>query len=152
MPVFSHTYPSGPHLSGPARLSRNGPVIRVRIQAPDDPAQAVARLVGPGPPFQEGLALVDTGASRSAVDEGVIRKLGVAPVDVAMTGTPVGSHRLDVFPATLGFDDLGLTLVFDRVRGVRIAPQGIIAILGRDVLRRMVLVYDGISGHVVLGR
>lgn len=152
MPVFSHTYPSGPHLSGPARLSRFGPVIRVRIQALDDAAGGPAALGDSGPPFQEGLALIDTGAARSAVDEGVIRKLGAAPVGVAVTGTPVGSHSFDVFPAALGFADLGLTLVFDRVRGVRIAPQGIIAILGRDILSRTVLVYDGISGHVVLGR
>ncbi|HKZ58592.1 MAG TPA: hypothetical protein VJ547_01930 [Candidatus Thermoplasmatota archaeon] len=150
MAVFSRTYQAGPRLSSPAYLSRYGPVIKVRIQVPDDAGTLPTNLPDSGTHGRQGLALIDTGAARSAVDAGVIRGMGVVPVDVAMTGTAVGSHLLDVFPATLGFDELGLTLVFDKVLGANIAAQGIIAILGRDVLRRMVLVYDGVSGHVVI--
>lgn len=151
MPIYSQTSADERGVPNPRWLARRGPLLKVRIQAHSD-----IGLVEEGDPefaqkAKEGLALVDTGASSSAVDDSVIRGLGVAPVGVTYAGTAGGARPFNQFPATLGFQQLGLTLVFDRVVGCHIASQGIIALIGRDVLSRMLFVYDGPVGHTSLG-
>ncbi len=151
MAVYSRTYEGIRGFTASASLVRHGPVVRVRIQGASKGASPGLGAPAVERPVQEGLALVDTGAARTAVDQGILVNLGVSPFGVAPAGTPVGRRLLNVFPAILGFEDLGLTLAFDAVLGANLASQGIIALLGRDVLRRMVFVYDGVGGHVVLG-
>jgi hypothetical protein len=95
--------------------------------------------------------LVDTSASGSAVDLEVIAMLGVQPTGAISIATP--SHdRHDVFTY-----DIDLIIEGNRVHIAAVPvfttglkKQGIHGLIGRDVLKHMLLVYNGYSGHLTL--
>lgn len=147
MPSFTLT-------SGPA-----GPLIQVGICL-SGPHQEVLRKAGkPIPPLVLGTFLVDTGASGTVVDPGLIAPLLLTPTGAVMVqtpstnGQPVACHQYDVSlfippakPQKTGFY-VEATPVTESV----LRPQGIDGLIGRDVLARCVLIYNGEDGHFTLG-
>lgn len=97
-----------------------------------------------------GDALIDTGASISAVDDSVIRTLGVAPVGLANVGTGAGPNQQNLYPARFILPNIGIGIEFSRVLGSNLSSAGIIALLGRDVLSRMILIYSGGTGRLTI--
>jgi hypothetical protein len=99
--------------------------------------------------------LIDTGATRSCVDSKVIASLGVKPIGVAVTGTAGGPVQQYRYPARFRFPGEGLEIEFSSVIGVNLAGQSIggrdiIVLLGRDVLSRCILIYNGPGGFFTL--
>jgi hypothetical protein len=88
----------------------------------------------PGPQSPDpitGKALIDTGASRCAIDEEIVRSLSIPPFGLTSFHTPSGvSHQL-TDSASLSF-------------------PGITAIIGRNVIRSFVFIYNGPGGSVSL--
>jgi hypothetical protein len=115
----------------------------------------------PVPEPKHGLALIDTGASISGVDNGIIEALGVKPVgSVKLVSAKGGALHL-LYPATFSFPGTPLPGInFERVAGVELQePQAsdtqvkgppLIAIIGRDVLRQCLLIYNGYLGYITL--
>lgn len=101
----------------------------------------------PVPKPISGEALFDTGASISAVYTNVITQLGVNPISVTSVHTPGGVVQQNLHPIRFVFPTLGmLTVDFNAVIGSNLHPQGIIALVGRDVLSNCILVYNGPAG------
>jgi hypothetical protein len=106
------------------------------------------------PSPKPGLALIDTGASSTCVDETMVTDLGVQPVDVVKISTPSGTDQRSVYPASLAFPGTNLPSIdFPRLIGVDLSSQAIagtndpmVALFGRDLLRMFVLVYNGPAG------
>jgi predicted aspartyl protease len=96
-----------------------------------------------------GQALVDTGATFSAIDEGIADKLGVKPIGLAPSGTAGGEVMLNIYAARFILP-LNIQVGFSRATGVRLAGQQYIALIGRDVLSQMILVYNGPAGLISL--
>jgi predicted aspartyl protease len=96
------------------------------------------------------MALIDTGATASAVDNSVVTALGVNPVGTALVGTAGGPVTQPVYPIRTQLQGVGLTINFSRVTGAPLSNMGLVALLGRDMLTRMMLIYDGPSSEYTL--
>jgi len=146
VPIFKgRLLPPGvqaPALS-PAPLMQIGPIMAVLIEIPPALSQQLASQNQPIPPPVTGVALIDTGATLSGVHSPVLAQLGVATVGLANVGTAGGQQQQNVYPIRIVMSQLNLGLDYNQVLGVDLSGTGYIALLGRDVLQRMILVYDG---------
>ncbi|MHB1558579.1 MAG: aspartyl protease family protein [Isosphaeraceae bacterium] len=94
-------------------------------------------------------ALVDTGASKTNVASWVLDRLGLSPigqvlVHTASTGsTPLLGNVYAVDLALAGAKTGLLATDLDIVAAEDLSGSGVDALLGRDVLRRGLFVYDG---------
>ena len=112
-------------------------------------AEFLARSGLPVPLPQRGFALIDTGASITAVDEDVVASLGIQPIGRMKLSSPSHSRPAWLYAARLTCSGLPVLEVLDIV-GCTLQPQGFIALLGRNFLRKVVLVYDGPAGCFTL--
>ena len=153
MPVFSFFQWSKDHGQ---TLTGSGPLVSVEISIP---AALKAHLSAKGLPIpspQSGLALIDTGAFATAVDQTIFDALGIPPIDKITTTTPHGVSKSPVYPATVSFPGLDVVeMPMERVVGCSLKWQSvegkdIIMLLGRDLLQYFLLVYNGKSADIFL--
>jgi len=155
MPVYEGEFRTQAGQPVPGGLLRNGPVLPVEIAVPS----ALSRFLSarnqqiPGP--VAGFALIDTGATRSCVDNQVISSLNVNPIGITTLGTARGRSQHHLYPAKFSFPAMRFEIEFGSVVGVDLSGQGvgkmqIIALIGRDVLSRCILIYHGIKGSFSL--
>ncbi|MFZ5875985.1 MAG: hypothetical protein ACOYXU_06200 [Nitrospirota bacterium] len=142
----------------PDALERTGPVVPVQVGIPAALARQFESAGDAIPEPAVGYALVDTGANISAVDEPILTRLGVSPVGrlSVVTAHGIAEGKLEypgrfLFPGTTLQPREFARLLGIDLRGYR-SQQGptIIALLGRDVLRDYVLVYDGPGAYFTL--
>lgn len=142
---------TGDHTGNGAGLQFEGPKIAIEIAVPTVLAEFLARSALPVPPARRGFALIDTGASMTVVDEDVVASLGIQPIGQMKLSTPTQSRSAWLYAARLTCSGVGVPVleVLDVV-GCTLQPQGFIALLGRNFLRKVVLVYDGPAGFFTL--
>ncbi len=157
MPIHNHfnyrQNPSNPSqvIPEPHGLAVTGPIMQVELSVPDELAQYLTDNNQPIPPPLTGIGLIDTGASITAVDVSIIQQLGIQPVGISNVYTPQGSAQQELFPIKLTFiGGLPITINFSSVLGSELRNQGIIALIGRDVLSNCILIYNGTAGHFSL--
>lgn len=97
-----------------------------------------------------GFGLIDTGASVTAVDDQALARLGILPIAVIQVGTAGGQRAQQQYPAQIRFTQFGFDITFATVIGADLTGMGILALIGRDVLSRALLVYNGTLGHFIL--
>jgi len=132
------------------KIGADGPVIDLTVwigPARSATLHAAGRQV-PGPATIR--APVDTGADRTAIDLEVIRGLGLIHHNQALLHSSAAGTRAipaDTYIAQLVLGGLqaapfpGWREV--QVVGVSVAKQGILALIGRDLLDSCLVVYDG---------
>jgi hypothetical protein len=132
-----------------ANLQAVGPAFQLHLALTDMAQEAVKKAGGQVPPPVSLLAMIDTGASRSVIQQGLAAKLGLQPIGVVHINTP--SH------VNVPCYEYPLRLLFPSnviVEGVVIeAPlqgQHIQCLIGRDVLQQGVLVYIGYTNQFTL--
>lgn len=139
----------------PDALAGTGPVLQVRIEVPLVLAQSLQKANAPIPPPVEGFALVDTGASISSIDAPVFGQLNINQNGRALVGTAGGQHQQFTYPARLSFPGTGLpSMDHPKMLGCNLSghvlfgnqSMRIIALIGRDILRSFVFVYNGTAG------
>ena len=106
-------------------------------------------------------ALIDTGASITGIDIELFRKLNYPPIDVATLTTPSGHSHTNIYMVRLAipseqdpnFPPNIPRIIIDNIKavGVQLANQQYKILLGRDVLSKMILVYNGSQALVTLG-
>lgn len=153
MPVYNHYYPdSSNQINTPAsseQLARYGPTVPVTISVTARHAAILQKLNLPVPTPESGLALIDTGATFCAVDDDVVKSLGIPQFGTTAVHTPSGAAQLPTYPAALSFPGTTLpNISFADFMGSPLKVQGIIALIGRNVLMDFVLVYNGPGGFV----
>jgi hypothetical protein len=141
---------SGERVPNPNLLQQTGPCIRVKVDIPAALAEMLKTTESPIPPSQTGWVLIDTGAGVSAVDGSVLRALTVAEMDMAKVVTANGTAIYPRYPARLSFPETPIPArEFGRIFGADLSGYregpgpSIIALIGRDVLRDCVFVYNG---------
>jgi hypothetical protein len=135
------------HTANGAELQLQGPKVEIEIAVPAVLAEFLERSGLPVPPPQRGFALIDTGASITAVDEGVVASLGIQPIGQMKLSTPSQSMPAWLYAVQLTCSGVAMpVLELLDVVGCTLQPQGFIALLGRNFLRKGVLVYDGPTG------
>ena len=129
-------------LSVPVR--QRGAVVRVLVRVPGS-----AHELGPFP------AYLDTGASVTVLDSGVIPLLGteaVAEAGLHVLGRDTVSHH-GVYAVEVALADAEPSerawFALEALDGP-VNPKGTAAALGRDFLAHLVLTYDGPAGRVRL--
>src|SRR5712691_4719712 len=151
MPVFtSHlfeTMPDGTQRMNPIGLIKEGPFLEVLVSIPQALAAFYAKENMPLPTPISGMALIDTGASKSCVHGPIMRDLRVSPINTATTHTAAGPVTHSLYPAHFTFPAPKIEIDFASVVGVNLAGQTIlgkqlIALIGRDVLGMGMLVYN----------
>jgi hypothetical protein len=153
MPVFSFFHYSKEH---GRTLTETGPLVQVEVSLPAALKKYLSEKGHPIPSPQSGFALVDTGASATAVDQTIFDALGIQQIDTIPTSTPHGAGTSPVYPASLTFPGLNLTdMPMERVIGcnlkwTNIEGKEVIMLLGRDLLKYFLMVYNGLSSDLFL--
>jgi predicted aspartyl protease len=132
-------------------LAHRGPVMQVTVTLADAVAEQWVRNGIEVPGTETGLALIDTGASRTCIDDTVAERLGFPVVDVVkMASASHSQHNANVYP--IKFEVVGFPIKMDiaRAMGANLQSQGYLLLIGRDVLSRMTLHYNGLSGQFTL--
>ena len=149
-----------PALALPASgmLVHVGPVIQVLVGVSTPLATSLQSQNLPVPSPVGGLALIDTGATKSAVAEAVAQHLGIQPSGLVNVGTAAGMQQQPVYSARFSFPGGPLPAIeFAELTGVNLHGHTVpglqlplIALIGRDILSRFVRIYDGQSATVTL--
>lgn len=138
-------------------MTHNGPLVDVllAVSAPRLAALTKAKLAVPAP--IKIRALLDTGASCTAIDSTVITKLQVPVTGTTSILTPSTAgvaHTCNQYDVLLTIlDPNGNPLYFSTsvpVIEAVLASQGIEGLIGRDVLGGALFIYNGTAGHFTL--
>lgn len=150
MPISNHFYLVDLKID-PRLLTARGPVINVEISLPQKLAEQWSETEHALPAPHVGIALIDTGASRTCVDRQAIQDLAIPQIGVERVYTPQGSEEQYKYPARISFPGTPLPAVeFSSVFGAQLREQGLVALIGRDLLSLFVLTYNGPGGFVTL--
>src|SRR5713226_7279540 len=149
--IFSENDPSGGQRLSPALLAHLGPILQISVSIPQALAALYTNQQIPIPSPVTGLALIDTGATKSCVHAPIMSNLGVNPIGVVTTGTPAGQVPQNLYPAHFTFPATGFNIDFTSVIGADltgqiILSQQLIALIGRDVLSLGTFIYNGSMG------
>ncbi len=87
------------------------------------------------------------------MDAVAVEQLGLSPIGVADFNTAAGPSRRPVFPARLEFPALETQIEFSSIGRVDLTGQTLpdgdtqfVCLIGRDILSRGVLIYNGVGG------
>jgi len=132
-------------------IEPRGPIIQIAVGASKAHADILTSLGEPVPrPFLLN-ALIDTGASCSCIDPAVVKELGWQPTGVAHILSP----STDSKPVICLQYDVSIQLVHPtmnrmfhniQVAECELKEFGFHALIGRDILRACILIYNGEIG------
>lgn len=129
-------------------LTVDGPTLEITIGLGEAAADARVKADEAVPTPVVASGLIDTGASITAVQQGVLAPLNLHPVGVVQINSPT-SHNvpcaLYAVRLTLPNGWVDVTVVETLLPG-----QNVQVLIGRDVLHYGLLVYNGLSGHFTL--
>ncbi len=135
----------------PEQFQRDGPLVQVEIGIHPAAEAALTAAKQPFPAPIIGKALLDTGASISSVDETIISALQIPAIGTSQVFTPSGQASQGLHPCKISFPGANLPSIdFGFVTAASLKAQGIEALLGRDVLRGYVLIYNGPGAHFTI--
>ena len=131
-------------------LREEGPIIPITLKPIPEYISAL-RDRGDIPKELIVKALIDTGASFSAVAESVAGiTMGLLPTGAVEVWTIIPGHQyLPVYPIQLVMPDYGVETVMDFIGVPEMFPN-VGVILGRDFLEKCIFNYDGIGTSFTL--
>lgn len=123
-------------------LQGDGPVVELRV-AIGSAVENALRAANTPIPLPVGVpAMIDTGATKSVIRQGIAAQLGLNPVGVTYISTPSSTNVLCpeylvrlVFPTNVLYEG---TVIEAPLQG-----QHIQCLIGRDILSHAVFVYIG---------
>ena len=136
-------------LAPAAALQLRGPILQVSITIEQNAGKGLVAQGKTLPTPKSGLALIDTGASNTCVDEQAAKDLGLPVIDVAnMQSASHEKHECNIYPVQIITPIV--TLNAPRAMGAALASQGLLVLIGRDVLQNCNLFYNGPAGQFTL--
>ena len=145
--------PDGKPITIPAShaLAQRGPIVQSAITLAD---QIAAELVKQGksvPSPVSGFGLIDTGAISTCIDEAAASKLNLPVINVVtMASASHPSTKANVYPGKFEIAGLPMAISAPSAIGAPLAAQGLLALIGRDVLQHCNFVYNGFAGEITL--
>lgn len=134
-----------------AVLAQRGPVVQVTVSVGQQIAAQVLQEGGELPPPVSGLALIDSGATGTCIDEEAAQQLKLPVIDVVKISSASHSEvEQSVYPIQIEVVGLPVTVNAPRAIGAPLKSQGICVLIGRDVLQHCMFVYNGLSGSFSL--
>jgi hypothetical protein len=130
------------------RIDLDGAVITVWISAGVAEAAHLEADAGPGVAAIGVTALIDTGASRTAIHPMIVRQLGLVPRDFTTVEVPGEQgpvvKRYNLYDITVKLPERGPGPEFP-IQAVEIVPAtpSVLVLIGRDILEYGTLLFDG---------
>lgn len=140
-----------PHFLVP--ISPNGALVNLLVGVSAPRAQALAGAGQPVPAPVLVVGLIDTGASGLAIDPTILQGLGLQQTGTTPLITPsTGANPVDapVYDVSVKIPQLPpASLDFDSVPAIQavLLNQGFGALVGRDILNKCLIIYDGVAGY-----
>lgn len=149
MPSFSGVFVGGTNVTLDASgMAEVGPVIPCEIRVPKARADWLVRQKAQVPQAIRGEILIDTGAATTCIDEAALKQLGLLHVAETRMSTPSGEAPAKVYVCGVAFPGSNMPSIDSlQVLGVDIRRQNLIGLIGRDLLSRGILVYNGGMGY-----
>ena len=132
-------------------LIQRGPLVQVSVRLFQDMANELTQRGIELPQPASGMGLIDTGASCTCIDESIAQNLHLPVVDIVnMASASHSTTPRNVYPISFGIN--GIVGVFNATRalGAELNNQGLILLIGRDVLQFCTLFYNGFIGQITL--
>ena len=150
MPVHN-VHPSGtPNATPPDLLFHFGLLLQVEISIPQSLAGVLTAANQQIPAAVVGAALVDTGATCCCVEESFLQQLRLQPINQVPMSGATGNRIQNAYQARLAFPGTPIPPLEMQVVGVQMNQGKTICLLGRDVLRHCVLIYNGPQGSYTI--
>ena len=132
-------------------LLQRGPCIQVTLGLVQSITDQLLQQGKTVPPPISGLALIDTGASSTCIDDAIAQQLQLPATDVVqMVSASHASTQQNVYPVLIEVVGASIQINVPRAMGANLTPQGLIALIGRDFLQHVTLFYNGITGQITL--
>ena len=129
-------------------LEQEGPILEGVLAVPDA-MQKASNVSSGAVKSQTGFIMLDTGASCTCFDIETATDMGLAIVGRgSITSASHDSHPTPLYAGRLIFG--GMNMAVNRGLGANLKSQGLIALVGRDILRNGILIYNGTNGSVSL--
>lgn len=130
-------------------LCQTGPTLHVRIGF--DPNFQVAHAGLPQLPEQTFPALIDTGAFESCIDTRLARRLALPVIDRTILSGASGPAPFNLHLAQIIIPDLNCVL-YGQFAGISLTDgeQPHYALIGRNLLEKFRMIYNGKTGSVLL--
>lgn len=131
-------------------LEAIGPRLEVLISPIEEHVKVLMQSGGPVPAPIPGMALVDTGASITCIDQDAATQAGLAIVDSGpMHSATHANEIVPIFAGRLMINGF-IAVEAKRAYGATLAAQGLVALIGRDLLARCQFTYNGTDGSFSL--
>lgn len=139
-----------------ARIQPIGPIVRLAVLVSQARREALVKASRPvpAPVIMDGL--IDTGASGTCIDISAIQSLQLSPTGSVPNVTPSTGptpHYCDQYDVSIAVMLSGSNFhVIDTLPVIasQLSHQGHKALIGRDVLSRAILFYNGQAGDLTL--
>ena len=154
MPIFNRHYVGQGNVHQPDALFMLGPFLEAQIHLPQPLINLLTSQGQTLPAPKPGIAIIDTGATRTCVDQQILTSLNLNPVGVMSLGTAAGPTQNYIYAARIEFTTIHMvldsTVIGVSLQGQNVNGQPVIALIGRDLLRRGLFVYSGTGGFFTL--
>ncbi|MBI3695626.1 MAG: hypothetical protein HY238_12410 [Acidobacteria bacterium] len=145
--------PDGKVVQLPPRmvLQQRGPVVQVAITIQEALATALVEQGKPVPQPTIGLALIDTGASNTCIDDEAAQAMQLPAIDVGvMCSASHAKTPSNIYPIQIEVIGFPIRFQSPRTMGAALREQGLLLLLGRDLLQHCTLFYNGFTGEITL--
>lgn len=123
-------------------LQSTGPIIEVVILPPQaviEQLQKEKKTI----PSQKAIALIDTGASSTCISSAIVKQLGLIPFDVQRVHTAAGETEQLLYDAGVVLPISQPNIISVQTPCAELDGQPFQVLLGRDILSRCSLIYNG---------
>lgn len=132
-------------------LQKQGPCVQVSIGLAQSIASQLLQQGKSLPKPISGIALIDSGASSTCIDDTAAQQLSLPVVNVVnVASASHASTPQNVYPIQIELIGLPISIEAPNAIGAALTPQGLLALIGRDVLQHCTLFYNGITGEITL--
>jgi predicted aspartyl protease len=132
-------------------LQQRGPVVQVSISLEQSLA---TQLVQQGKEVLQpvsGVALIDTGASGTCIDDEAAQQMQLPVIDVGfMCSASHAQTPSNIYPIQIEVTGFPIRFQSPRTMGAALKEQGLLLLIGRDILRHCTLFYNGVTGQITL--
>ncbi len=136
-------------------IGLHGPLLDILVGVSRPRADVLTANNHPVPQPVVVQGLIDTGASCTCIDPGILQSLSLSPTGTTSTLTPstgATPHITNQYDVSILLVHPQSTFAFHSVPIVEshLAAQGIQALIGRDILQQCVLIYNGVMNFYTL--
>ena len=128
-----------------------GPILQVAVGVSAPIAKILTEQKQTIPKPVLVIALIDTGASKTVIQDGIAKQLSLTARGVAQINTPsCNSYQCETYDISLSFVGFNVSIPLISVIEAPLSGQNISCLIGRDILKSGVFIYQGFTNSFTL--